>query len=431
MLKTIEIKNFESHKHTVIDNLSDALNLIRGESNVGKSSILRALQLAAYNVFDPKSVRIGESKCEVTVTTDKGTVKVIRGPKTNYWEVCPIGEKKLEFEKVGVKIVPEAARVIGLQMVHLGDKDIPVNIMNQLESHFMLASIGGEDASGSMRAQVIDEISGLSGIEGVIKDVSLDNHRLGRGIKDAEDKMEETRKQLHDDTVLQQEAAVLDETEKVLADYDSYEKACEDARTLLHDWNKDVIESNNIEDTLNAMPDIDSAKDCIESAEEASRQKKAASELETTASSVKQSIESVTARLAAMPNIKSVSVLIKTCDESVVSSAAVKKLNAEYQSVKDMIDKVTLKLEKFASIKDPTEMIAKADEIHGRLARAEALLSEAQGIMDEMIEVDEKLKSVDSQADKALKERDSILATIKVCPLTLKPISKECLEEAK
>ena len=430
MLKTIEIKNFESHKHTIIDNLSEALNLVRGESNVGKSSILRALQLAAYNIFDPKSVRVGETKCEVIVTTDKGTVKVIRGPKTNYWEVCPIGEKKLEFDKVGVKIVPEAARVIGLQMVRLGDKDIPVNIMNQLESHFMLASIGGEDASGSMRAQVIDEISGLSGIEGVIKDVSLDNHRTGRSIKETEDKMEETRKQLHDETVLQQEGETLTEAEKLLKECDEYEKASADAKTLLDSWNKGVVELNDVEDRLSAMPDIEAANENLAEAASKALQLKMANEINKTVNTVRQSIEDVTIKLESIPDVDEVLTFITDCEESVTSINYLKKLHVEYQSVKVTIDKVTLRLKELAKVKNPAEMLAKADEICDRIVKAESLLAEVQGVMDEIGEVDEKLKLVGSQMDKVLKERDSILATIKVCPLTLKPVSKECLEAA-
>ena len=442
------------------------------------SSILRALQLAAYNIFDPKSVRVGASKCEVTVTTERGTVKVTRGPKSNIWVVTPIGEKELVFDKVGKLIVPEAARIIGLQMVHLGDMDIPVNIMNQLESHFMLASVNGQDASGSLRAQIIDEISGLSGIEGVIKEVSLDNHRNGRGIKEAEDKMEETRTQLHDETVLIQEETMLTEAEQVMIDFDSYEKNSNDAKTILENWNKDVIASNSVEDTLNSMPDIDSAKEDLVKAEESSLRGKHAGELNSTATSVKLRIKELTVKLSAIPNIKMVTAHITNGDRSIVCYTAMKKLNSEYESVKVMFDETTLKLDEYAKVEDPTEILAEAnksimscaaikklnseyepvkarfdeikrkldeyakvedptailaeaEEIYGRLVEAEAFMVEAQKIMDKMVEVDEKLKGVEVGLEKAVKDRDTILASIKVCPLTLKPVSKGCLEEMK
>ena len=431
MLKRIEIWNFESHKHTVIDDLSEQLNLIKGESNAGKSSILRAIQLVAYNIFDPKSVRVGEKKCEVKVTTERGSVKVTRGAGTNIWEVTPIGENPMIFDKVGKQVVPEAARIIGMNMIKLGDMDIPINIMNQLESHFMLASVSGQDASGSLRAQIIDEISGLSGIEGVIKEVSLDNHRNGRGIKEAEDKMEETREQLHDEKVIAEEGVVLSEAEQVLIDHDNYERASSDARAILESWNKDVIESNSFEDTLNAMPDVDAANGCIAEAEQLAQSKKAAKELQVTANSVQQRVKELTEKLSSIPDVKKVSVLIASGDKSMMSSAAVKKLNSEYQSVKSMIDRANVKLKEFAKVKNPTEILAKAEETRGRLAEAEALMAEVQAIMDDMLEVDEKLKGVEVGLEKAIKDRDVILASIKVCPLTLKPVSRECLKGEK
>ena len=84
MLKKIEIKNFESHAHTVYDNLSAGLNLFRGESDSGKSSSLRAVCVCAYNRWDEQMLRIGEKHSEILVETDKGSVKTIRGGgKTN------------------------------------------------------------------------------------------------------------------------------------------------------------------------------------------------------------------------------------------------------------------------------------------------------------------------------------------------------------
>ena len=171
MIKRLELIDFESHKHTIIDDFSNGLNLLVGDSNSGKSSLLRAIKLAAYNMYDPGCVRIGATKCVVRVDTDKGYVKVVRGPKVNEWEVCKNGEAPEKFQKVGKNIVPQAAEVMGLKLVTLGDVEFPVNVMSQLESHFMLSGVGDKNATGSMRAQIVDEISGLSGFEPLVKDL--------------------------------------------------------------------------------------------------------------------------------------------------------------------------------------------------------------------------------------------------------------------
>jgi len=50
MLKTLKIKNFQSHKHTCLD-FSEGLNVIVGESDKGKSAVLRALSMLVNNDF--------------------------------------------------------------------------------------------------------------------------------------------------------------------------------------------------------------------------------------------------------------------------------------------------------------------------------------------------------------------------------------------
>ena len=84
MIKRITLKNFESHEDSTIE-FSDGLNLIIGQSNQGKSSIVRALAMVVANRFDRDSVRTGAKYCSVAVETEKGTVTAERGEDTNHW----------------------------------------------------------------------------------------------------------------------------------------------------------------------------------------------------------------------------------------------------------------------------------------------------------------------------------------------------------
>jgi hypothetical protein len=222
MINDIAIRNFESHEDTTVAHLSPGLNVICGKSNSGKTSIVRALKLAAMNSYNPDSLRIGSARCEVTVATDKGQVQVTRGPKDNEWRIRENGRDEQVFLKVGKNVVPDAARVIGIGVTRLGDIEVPVNIMDQLESHFMLAEVAGERASGSLRAQIIDEISGLSGVEGIIKSVGLDVHRHGRRKSQSEAAIKPIREKLHDIGELNREAECL---RSALAAFDAHVKS--------------------------------------------------------------------------------------------------------------------------------------------------------------------------------------------------------------
>lgn len=253
MLQGIEIVNFESHEHTVIEDLSDRLNLIYGESDSGKSAIVRALRLLAYNEFDPASVRIGSKNCIVKGWTEKGYVKVTRG-KENLWEVGKAGEKVRYFEKIGNKVLPEVTEVLGLAMVRLGDIDIPANIMDQAEAHFMLNELAGKEASGSIRAQVVDEISGLSGIEGLIKEVSLDRHRAGREVKEQEDKAQELRGKMHAPATLDAEEALLSQVEGLLKVHEDNGLAIEALAAVLAEFQTVSEEMKERDAELRGLP---------------------------------------------------------------------------------------------------------------------------------------------------------------------------------
>lgn len=431
MLKRIEITNFESHKHTVIEDLSDGLNLFRGESNAGKTSIVRALKLAAYNDFDPKSVRTGETKCEVFVETDKGTVKVIRGPKINYWEVHPKGENLQTFDKVGKQVVPEAARVMGLNIVRLGDTDIPVNIMDQLESHFMLASVGGQDASGSMRAQVIDEISGLSGIEGVIKAVSLDNHRFGREIKENELKMKEAQDQMHDTRILAQEQVTLQTAETELTSYSDCLKASEEASKLLEKYNTIAEQAKVAEDALAAIPDFEAAKVELDKADELMDKANQADAIYTAAITTQEDIYTAEEKIRAIPDVADALKSLKQAEQAIEMAKKAEKLLTDYQKIAERTAELNATVETIEQMGDPSKHLQAAQVALEALKKAEAMLTAAKTLQGQISALEGRLEANAKALKKAEADRDVILSQIKVCPVTLGAISPECLQKGK
>ena len=377
MIKSIEIWDFESHEHTLLADLSAGFNLIFGESNAGKTSILRAVKLVAYNEFDPKSVRVGQKSCSVQVITDKGRVKVTK--PSNEWEIEPNGKPTEYYEKIGKNILPEAAEIIGMSMVQLGDIEMPVNVMNQLEGHFMLSELNGKVASGSARAQIIDEISGLSGIEGVIKEVSLDNHRWGRDVKQTEERIEELAGQLYDPTELGRESSLLDDVQKCLKDRDDCKTIATNIETLCGKVITEGDAIDRIDLVLKGLPDEQVAKGLLDTGEAALKKATAASTL-----------------AGAWKIAAGKSEAIETELGTTVDTARVEKCLDDAQKAFDAA-KVLRPIHKDAT--SHKNMIADFEE---------ALVT-----------------SVNELADAEV-ERDKILASIKVCPLTQMPIGRSC-----
>jgi exonuclease SbcC len=71
VITRIELKNFMSHEHTVIEP-ARGLTVIAGPNNCGKSAIVTALQILCYNDESTFVTRHGEKECSIKVHTDDG-----------------------------------------------------------------------------------------------------------------------------------------------------------------------------------------------------------------------------------------------------------------------------------------------------------------------------------------------------------------------
>lgn len=77
MITRIELKNFMSHEHTVIEPAC-GLTVISGPNNCGKSAIVSALQILCYNDESTFVTRHGEKECSIKVFADGHEIEWIR-----------------------------------------------------------------------------------------------------------------------------------------------------------------------------------------------------------------------------------------------------------------------------------------------------------------------------------------------------------------
>ena len=138
MLQKIEIRNFQSHKATNMD-LGDRVNTIQGNSDCGKSAVMRALNWLIFNpagdyfVSDwaksPTGKAIKES-CEVTVHVDGHVITRRRDKDFNGYILD--GQT---FEATRNSVPQQVAAILGL-----GE----VNIQRQLDPPFLLSMSAGD-----------------------------------------------------------------------------------------------------------------------------------------------------------------------------------------------------------------------------------------------------------------------------------------------
>jgi len=134
MIDNIKLTNFESHPNSIL-NFDKGLNIIIGKSDCGKSSILRALSLVAYNKPSGDSF-ISHWAEETNIEIDIKGNKIIRSKSKKENAYTLITENESEQYKSFGSNVPEPVQAI----INFDD----VNFQYQMDAPFLLSKSSGE-----------------------------------------------------------------------------------------------------------------------------------------------------------------------------------------------------------------------------------------------------------------------------------------------
>jgi len=425
-IQEIILIDFESHKNTVLKDFSPGFNCISGVSDLGKTSCIRAIKLCAYNSFSQEMVRLGSDFCDVTVKTNIGSVNVKRGKNTNLWTITRNdGSKPMVFDKVGKNAVSEACSVLGMKIITLGDIEIPVNIMEQLESHFLISSVGGEKTSGSSRAEIIDEICGLNGVEELVKTISLDQYRLTREITQAEERIDEISKSLNSELQIQHDADVLAQLELLSQNISVLEQNTGFIQDLKQSHEDIALLRLNLLNQIRALPDVNSITEILKMARLNTNVLSSANQtLGEYNLYLKKQQENKTLS-ESLPETESIFPLITSCREILGKITVVKNLIKTYEDTKIQKNKISLDLSMFKN-SDISLPQQKARE-------GLALISTCEGINLDYQKIKDKIESVKTDIEKqtqllAITENEisEMYKNMDVCPVTKKPITDVC-----
>lgn len=150
MFKSLEIHNFQSHKHTVFD-FHSGVNAIIGKSHSGKSVVVKAIKWICenkpYPLNEDKYRSDWGGKTQVSVTLDSGDIiSRVRDKTDNYYQI-----NEDEPLKAFGSSVPQAVS----DLFRIGD----INIQEQKDKHFLLSVSAGEVARS------LNKIAGLEDID--------------------------------------------------------------------------------------------------------------------------------------------------------------------------------------------------------------------------------------------------------------------------
>lgn len=145
MLTKAEIKNYQSHKHSIFE-FVPGVNVIIGPSDSGKSAAFRAINWAASNrpLGDGFRSDWGGDTQVILHTSDKHVIERLKSTSNNKYIIDGKGLKAF-----GSEVPEEISNCLGLD---------PANIQSQMDPPFLLADTPGEAAKRLNKAASIDDI---------------------------------------------------------------------------------------------------------------------------------------------------------------------------------------------------------------------------------------------------------------------------------
>lgn len=189
MLKTLIVENFQSHKSSEIE-FVPGVNLIYGQSQSGKTAILRALNLVVNN--KPRGdnfIRHNTKEASVSLIGERDgkvfSVTRTRGDKENCY-LIDVGGEESEFRAFGAD-VPEKVR----ELLNLTD----VNIQDQLSPYFLVLDPPGQIALYIRTIAKLDEIDDIiSALSSKIRTTDTDVKGKAEDIEKIDEKLKVLQK---------------------------------------------------------------------------------------------------------------------------------------------------------------------------------------------------------------------------------------------
>jgi len=158
MIRSLEIKNFQSHKDSYFE-FDKGVNIIVGESDSGKTAILRALRWLIWNRPSGDSIRsVWGGETRVTIFVDDIPICRIKDKQEEY-----ILEDS-HFTAFRTDVPEEIQKVLNFN---------EINLQNQLDAPFLLSETPGAVALYFNKIARLDKIdTGLQNINSWIRELN-------------------------------------------------------------------------------------------------------------------------------------------------------------------------------------------------------------------------------------------------------------------
>jgi len=240
-INKLYLKNFQKHSDLKLE-FKDGVNVIYGQTGVGKSCILRAIKWIFFNEGRTSDIRKeGTKQTTVKVTLDNNISieRVVSASKNQY--IIYKGEEDKVFNSIGKTIPEEVQELLELKTIDVDNESLIINIAKQISLPFLL------DKSGNFRMKLFNKLTGSEITDLVLQSFNKDILQLSRKEKLEDEQLEEKI------TDLEEIKDEKNKKEKIYKDYKKNYIEFQDKLEELNKYNtiKEKIDKNK-ENTKNA-----------------------------------------------------------------------------------------------------------------------------------------------------------------------------------
>lgn len=471
LIKSLRLINFQSHKDTKID-FDEGLTVILGQTDQGKSAIIRALKWVLYN--EPRGtdfIMAGCKLCRVSLEMDDGSVIIReREGQRNRYILIQNGKEEV-FEGFGNTVPLEIARAHGIPKIRI-DKDAAsaVNLAEQLEPPFLISESGGN------RAKALGRLVGIHIIDAAQRTVLKDITNAKQNFESIQKDIESLNSQLEsykDIGELQIRISSLQDILKKLKEIRAIFSILMKSRQELGELDSE-IEKNT--DTIKKLDFIDKVEQNITFLDALSVKYRYLKELSIKLAQNRQNEEIELHIIENMRNLPNVEEIYSYTQSLALRLSSLVKLNTSFakitndlnammrlkqrtenifeaeeilpelekvveskrkllstldllKSINNQIISQKADLEKYEAAKKAGDYLETIAEKSARLAALESLRASKKSVEDAIGKGYEYLKTTNEALSIMAKKYSQILQEAAICPLCLQPIDKETVKK--
>jgi len=368
----VRIKNYQSLEDINLE--IGGLTLIKGESDIGKSAVVRGINGLLKNSIVKTQIQSNKNTTSVEIATKKGSVSIARSKSSSAkYEIRPVNGADVVHTKTGKIVPPEVFDLLG---IHPHELDSDVSIITNVSPQF-----GGQfpiDQPSSVISKLLGRISNLNVVFSAIRLINAE---------DASKRAEQTALE----TIIGMKKRQINQFDKV-----PIQRQCLDILTAK------AKEIDRLKDTVNSMTIILHDLQTIKQNLVTYKQQKFAGDI--------------------------LVVLSKKCEHLAGQTGAATKLLNAASNFKDAIEKERVALEGSTVL---SSFFKKTVENVTLLKNALELFKDMSVIRVENNTHVRELKAELREKAKLKKEMDEFIDTQKLCPLISSEWRDGCLEIVK